>query len=407
MEEVVLLPPQVDGSLGETVKVDFEIFYNRFMNESHAGQIHLASKLKEVFHSECTTLLEPKQKVKTRGRPSTKEKNAKKVKNATKVRNSTRRDPSEFEHVLASFENGNPNAVKKTPRRNPKAQLVAPQASLQSVEDVNDKPRCNPKVQAVAPQASLQSAKGVKGKLQCNPIAQPVQPEASLQSSEGKSRRNSRAKAKVAHASTYDFINQFPEVIRPYIESVKDVESDGNCGFRAISAFMKEDCGSEHGWKEVRKYLLQELDTNFSLYEKVAATTRRAWELHFILNCSESPAPKGKWMTMPDMGHLIASTYNCVLVHLSKNQSLTFLPLRSKLLPSMRRKVIAIGFVDGGHFVQVFLKNGSPMPPIACNWTIFRDPVAKNWGVPYAAAIKKFNEIIGNDVATKEVIDVD
>ncbi|KAG5516580.1 hypothetical protein RHGRI_037334 [Rhododendron griersonianum] len=110
----------------------------------------------------------------------------------------------------------------------------------------------------------------------------------------------------------------------------------------------------------------------------------------------------GKWMTMPDMGHLIASTYNCVLVHLSKNQCLTFLPLRSKPLPSMRRKVIAIGFVDGGHFVQVFLKNGSPMPPIACNWTIFRDQVAKNWGVPYAAAIKKFNEIIGNDVATKE-----
>ncbi|KAG5553113.1 hypothetical protein RHGRI_011098 [Rhododendron griersonianum] len=331
-----LLPPQVDGSLGETVKADFEIFYYRFMNESHAGQIHLASKLKEVFHPECTTLLEPKQKVKTRGRPSTstKEKNAKKVKIATKVRNSTRRDPSEFEHVLASLEKiGNPNAVKHTPRRNPKDQLVAPQASLQSVEDVNDKPPCNPKVQVVAPQASLQSVEGVKGKLQCNPIAQPVQPAASLQSSEGvkgkrqcnpiaqpvapqaslqtvddvnqKSRRNSRAKVKVAHASTSDFINQFPEPIRPYIESVKDVESDGNCGFRAISAFMNEDCGGEHGWKEV------------------------------------------------------------------------------------------------------FLKNGSPMPPIACNWTIFRDQVAKNWGVPYAAAIKKFNKIIGNDVATKEVIDVD
>ncbi|KAG5564780.1 hypothetical protein RHGRI_000851 [Rhododendron griersonianum] len=429
-----LLPSQVDGSLGETVKADFEIFYNRFMNESHAGQIHLASKLKEVFHPECITLLEPKQKVKTRGCPSTKEKNAKKVKNATKVRNSTHRDPLEFEHVLASLEkNGNPNAVKKTPRRNPKAQLVAPQASLQSVEDVNDKPRCNPKVQVVAPQASLQSMEGVKGKLQCNPTAQHVQAEASLQFSEvvkgkrrcnpraqpvapqaslqsvddvnQKSRHNSRAKAKVAHASTSDFINQFPEAIRPYIESVKNVESDGKCGFRSISAFMKEDCGGEHGWKEVRKDLLQELDTNFSLYEKVAATTRRAWELHFILNCSESPAPTGKWMTMPDMGHLIASTYNCVLVHLSKNQCLMFLPLRSKPLPSMRRKVIAIGFVDGGH--SVFLKNDSPMPPIACNWTIFHDHVAKNWGVPYAAAIKKFNEIIGNDVATKEVIDVD
>ncbi|KAI8542719.1 hypothetical protein RHMOL_Rhmol08G0161000 [Rhododendron molle] len=246
-----LLLPQVDVSLGETVKADFEIFYNRFMNESHAGQLHLPSKLKEVFHLECTTLLEPKQKVKTRGRPSTKEKNAKKVKNATKLWHSTHRDPSKFEHVLASLENGNPKAVKMTPRRNPEAQLVAPQASLQSVKDVNDKPRCNPKVQAVAPQASLQSVEGCKREttLQSNG---PTRCTTSLPVDDvkRKSQRNSRAKAKAAHASTSDFINQFPKAIRPYIESVKDVEFDGNCGFQTISAFMKEDCGGEHGWKE-------------------------------------------------------------------------------------------------------------------------------------------------------------
>ncbi|KAI8538175.1 hypothetical protein RHMOL_Rhmol09G0081600 [Rhododendron molle] len=52
-------------------------------------------------------------------------------------------------------------------------------------------------------------------------------------------------------------------------------------------------------------------------------------------------------------------------------------------------------------------QKGSPMPPIACNWTIYRDSIAKNWDVPYVKAIQKFKEIIGNDVATKKVINVD
>ncbi|KAG5565178.1 hypothetical protein RHGRI_001169 [Rhododendron griersonianum] len=44
-----------------------------------------------------------------------------------------------------------------------------------------------------------------------------------------------------------------------------------------------------------------------------------------------------------------------------------------------QQEVIAIGFVDGGHFVQVFLKKGSPMPPIACNWKRHRLSFTKNW----------------------------
>ncbi|XP_058192141.1 uncharacterized protein LOC131309542 [Rhododendron vialii] len=144
---------------------------------------------------------------------------------------------------------------------------------------------------------------------------------------------------------------KFSEPIRPYIESVKDVEDDGNCGFWAVSGFMK---GDVHEWLMVISDLLKELETHLHLYEQVE-----------------------HWMTMPDMGHIIASAYNCVLVYLSNVQCLTFLPLQSKPLPSMKRKVIAIGFVDGGNFVQ---------------------------DAAHVAAIQKFNEIIGVDVATKEWI---
>ncbi|KAG5553746.1 hypothetical protein RHGRI_011583 [Rhododendron griersonianum] len=309
----------------ETLLAHFDCFYNKFLNEeNYDAKVNYVKKMQELAHPKSNSLLEPKVNAQPRGRKSTKEKNA------AKEQNSTRRDPSEFEHVLASLET--PKPVKEKPRRNLKGKAKVPTQLL------------------ICP-----------------------------------------------------FINQFPEAIRPYIESVKDVDDDGNCGFRAVSGFMK---GDVHDWLMVRSDLLKELETHLHLYEQVVGGTQRAMELLHILSWYESPAPQEQWMTMPDMGHIIASAYNCVLVHLSNVQCLTFLPLQSKPLPSMKRKVIAIGFVDGGHFVQVFLKKGSPMPPIACNWKRHRLSIAKNWDAAHVATIQKFNDIIGVDVATKEVIHV-
>ncbi|KAG5562042.1 hypothetical protein RHGRI_004924 [Rhododendron griersonianum] len=320
-----LLAPQNEGSMEETLLAHFDCFYNKFLNEeNYDAKVNYVKKMQELAHPKSSSLLEPKVNAQPRGRKSTKEKNA------AKEQNSTRRDPSEFEHVLASLET--PKPVKEKPRRNLKGKAKVP-----------------------------------------------------------------------AQLYICPFINQFPEAIRPYIESVKDVDDDGNCGFRAMSGFMK---GDVHDWLMVRSDLLKELETHLHLYEQVVGGTQRAMELLHILSWYESPAPQEQWMTMPDMGHIIASAYNCVLVHLSNVQCLTFLPLQSKPLPSMKRKVVAIGFVDGGHFVQVFLKKGSPMPPIACNWKRHRLSIAKNWDAAHVAAIQKFNDIIGVDVATKEVIHV-
>ncbi|KAJ4715734.1 Calmodulin-binding transcription activator [Melia azedarach] len=113
------------------------------------------------------------------------------------------------------------------------------------------------------------------------------------------------------------------------------------------------------------------------------------------------------WMTMPDMGHLIASVYNVALFHLSIQQCLTFLPLRSVPVPTDSRKEIAIGFVNNNHFVEVFLLPGHPVPPIATNWYKFRHPCAKEWEKVYISSIERFIEIIGNDVATNEIMDID
>lgn len=151
---------------------------------------------------------------------------------------------------------------------------------------------------------------------------------------------------------TCRFSDQLPAPIRPFIISIKDVQADGNCGFRAISASIYEELG-EDGWKTVRQDLIKELNSHMDLYDKVGGSDGRALDLLQMLSFSQSPAPVGHWMTMPDMGHLIASAYECVLVHLSSQQCLTFLPLHSKPIPALKRRIIAIAFIYYGHFVQV------------------------------------------------------
>ena len=47
--------------------------------------------------------------------------------------------------------------------------------------------------------------------------------------------------------------------------------------------------------------------------------------------------------------------------------------------------------------------SGSPIPPISVIWSRYRDPDADGWKTPYTDRIKEFEELMGNDVATKEI----
>ncbi|XXG55268.1 hypothetical protein AAC387_Pa03g2971 [Persea americana] len=113
-----------------------------------------------------------------------------------------------------------------------------------------------------------------------------------------------------------------------------------------------------------------------------------------------------RWMTMPDMGHVIASHYNVVLYHLLIEQCLTFLLLQSVPIPTAAKWEIAIGFVNQNHFVQVFLVQGHPIPPTATNWIRHHYPSADGWDIAYQSWIQHFREIISPSVATCKTIDL-
>lgn len=125
-------------------------------------------------------------------------------------------------------------------------------------------------------------------------------------------------------STTYSYVDALPVGLKPYIRLIKDVNADGNCGFRAIAGLMGL---TEAEWGQVRRDLLQELHTHIEHYTHLYGSHDRIEELTHILSYFEPNPGYHRWMTMPDMGHLIASCYNVVLYHLSAQQCLTFLPL--------------------------------------------------------------------------------
>ncbi|GFS38078.1 hypothetical protein Acr_00g0055500 [Actinidia rufa] len=196
---------------------------------------------------------------------------------------------------------------------------------------------------------------------------------------------------------TVSYIDCFPASLRQYIRNVKDVASDGNCGFRAIAGLM--GIGEEDGWVQVRRDLLTELNLHVDDYKRMYGGQQGIDELTHYLSWFNGRAGMDRWMTMPDMGHLIASRYNVVLYHLSNKQCLTFLPLRSLPIPATSRKEITIGFI--------FLFSDHPVPPVAGLWMQHRYPCAQGWDTAYNLRIQHFRKLVDSNVATTDVISVD
>ncbi|KAK8936189.1 hypothetical protein KSP39_PZI013358 [Platanthera zijinensis] len=115
-----------------------------------------------------------------------------------------------------------------------------------------------------------------------------------------------------------------PSYISSHIIDAINVMGDGHCGYRVISAAVYKN----DDWSQVRHDLSQELHQNEMLYNQVFGLARKD-ELLKSLDCEMVPAPVEKWMTMPDMGLVVASCYNVQLVNFSLEQSFTFLPLHS------------------------------------------------------------------------------
>ena len=146
-----------------------------------------------------------------------------------------------------------------------------------------------------------------------------------------------------------EYLTQFSGPMRPFIIHMKDVQADGNCGLRAIADMLSFD---EDGLAQVRCDLLKKMHVYAQLYESVYDSAECLEEIRHSLNHFEGEASYDHWMVMSEIGYLISSHYNVVLLLLSLHQSLTFLPLWTETILHAARRNIAIGFVNN-HFIEV------------------------------------------------------
>ncbi|CAL8174162.1 unnamed protein product [Prunus armeniaca] len=123
-----------------------------------------------------------------------------------------------------------------------------------------------------------------------------------------------------------------------HIRGAQDVKSDGNCGFRAIGSLMGF---GDNAWRK-----------------------ERVQHIEYMLDYFEDFPLQDRWMTISDMGHLIASCYNVILMTWSVHQSLKFFPYETAPLDSIYRHEISIRFVNHNHWIKVYLEGQHPMPPI-------------------------------------------
>ncbi|KAL6584898.1 hypothetical protein OROMI_004187 [Orobanche minor] len=151
---------------------------------------------------------------------------------------------------------------------------------------------------------------------------------------------------------------KIPNIFRPYITQINDVEGDGNCGFRAVATFLGL---SQHHYFQIRMELLNELVMHYNVYKDILGAVDIA-RLQYSLSLQEpGSVPPDKWMIMPMTGLLIASRFDIVVIFLSESSSTLCLPLWSSPPRSQQYNTGAMALV-GNHYVQVELQENSPLP---------------------------------------------
>ncbi|XP_004516432.1 uncharacterized protein [Cicer arietinum] len=183
-----------------------------------------------------------------------------------------------------------------------------------------------------------------------------------------------------------------PDGYDPYIDDIFDVAADGNCGFRAIALLLGfgEEC-----WSLVRKRLDQEIVSHVTPYDRLF--TGRIKEVRDSLMISGlGVQPMDKWLSIPDMGYVIATAYNIILVTFGLTFSMTFFPMRGSHSGSTKNDCICcIGFVNGNHWVPLRMKDGFPMPDIAPGWKQYRTNEATSWAIAYTGRLQHWGYLLG------------
>lgn len=198
--------------------------------------------------------------------------------------------------------------------------------------------------------------------------------------------------------NTNPFMKLMPQFMQPYIEDVVDVVGDGYCGYRVVAL---HENGNEDDYELVKLNMIREIKSHRKLYENVFGGKDRVdYILGALHPCKRSTrhgvAPLEKWLTFPDMGHVIATYYNRIVVELTSpinGVSETFFPLRSKPPSDPESRILCLGLIPG-HFIQVKLKPGAILPKPAGEWRRYCTDEAMAWEYPFMDRMAMFEKLM-------------
>ncbi|KAH1246786.1 hypothetical protein GmHk_06G016805 [Glycine max] len=233
----------------------------------------------------------------------------------------------------------------------------------------------------------------------------------SMQNSNLSVRRTASSSEQPNRTMMMPMLDQFQPFTHDFIDKIVDVKVDGNCGYRLVVGLLGM---GQDSWSVVRNHLLKELAKFFEDYIKLFGGMERFEELRMSLLVDRlTKVTTDKWMDITNMGHVIASRYNVIVVSLSKQQSTTLFSLRSQpLANSSLHRIICIGHVYDNHFVdvhckyevieltlfshiqRVYLKEHCPLPPVALLWSSNCHPQAKSWPNPYISIMQHYKSFV-------------
>ncbi|KAH1215973.1 hypothetical protein GmHk_13G037002 [Glycine max] len=215
----------------------------------------------------------------------------------------------------------------------------------------------------------------------------------SLQSKNSSVKRSASSSKPLKPSRIIPMLDQFTPFIQDFIHNVVDVKVDGNCGYRSIASLLGM---GEDSWPLVRNKLIKELGRWSHDYTNLFGGPEKFEQLRLsLLVDGFSKVSVNKWMDIKEMGYVIVSRYNIILVSLSRKQSMTFFPLRNQPPPdSSVHCMICVSHVFGNHFVQVYLKDPCPLPPLALLWSTNCYSQAKQWTTPYISRMQQYTSLM-------------
>ena len=196
-----------------------------------------------------------------------------------------------------------------------------------------------------------------------------------------------------------------PKFMRPYIERIVNVIGDGHCGFKAIA---KSVSLTEKSHVMVQRALIKELKKHMNKYIEIYASEP---QYNYIFDGLHPPknassfAPPNKWLTLSDMGHIVASCYNRPVVEMTTldiGVSETFFPLRGRPPVNPKNNMICLG-LTANHFVILSLKDGCLLPPSSTEWKLHKSEEAATWKDEFLDQHDRFQTLMETELRERPV----